>query len=404
MLSPKSLSRFVNIGTPKNTTKLLSSRGHSRCLSSLEQATNEESRAFFRTTEENPTFHTHDHVGRHYKIPDLDVKNVLTSLLRPQAKRMMDTFNENCLMVREPAIEVNSYLRNLNFSHPIPRFIYYGKSGAGKSTCLAMTMHHCYKNGWIIVHVPFAGKMMRVNEWHPKKEAVESSFKPGRYDVAKDAVEWLTLFRIQNAGKFKDLVTTHEYIWTKREKAEVGTPIDELINFGLTRFKFSSDVIGVVLKELREQASVKGLKVLLSVDAVNGLFVPVTTQNRIIAEGKSLQPHQLTMVHHFKKMLSPTWTGGAAVCTVKETANMMDQREQDTPKYLLQQQGFEWMDPFVPVLVPEYTRKESLSCINYYKDRNWIQNEYGRTEEGIKEILFVSNNNALNLARVCSSL
>ena len=50
---------------------------------------------------------------------------------------------------------------------------------------------------------------MRVNEWHPKKEAVESSFKPGRYDVAKDAVEWLTLFRIQNAGKFKDLVVQY---------------------------------------------------------------------------------------------------------------------------------------------------------------------------------------------------
>ena len=28
-------------------------------------------------------------MGRHYKIPDLDVKNVLTSLLRPQAKRMV---------------------------------------------------------------------------------------------------------------------------------------------------------------------------------------------------------------------------------------------------------------------------------------------------------------------------
>lgn len=41
-------------------------------------------------------------------------------------------------------------------------------------------------------------------------------------------------------------------------------------------------------------------------------------------------------------------------------------------------QGFEFLDPFVPILVPEYSEKEARSTIDYYIDRNWIQNDYGK--------------------------
>ena len=37
-------------------------------------------------------------------------------------------------------------------------------------------------------------------------------------------------------------------------------------------------------------------------------------------------------------------------------------------------QGFEWLDPSIPIDVPDYTEKEALSCLHYYIDRKWLQN------------------------------
>ncbi|GFR59851.1 28S ribosomal protein S29, mitochondrial [Elysia marginata] len=103
-------------------------------------------------------------------------------------------------------------------------------------------------------------------------------------------------------------------------------------------------------------------------------------------------------------MLQTNWTNGAVICTVSEEANDEDRRENYTPIYLLGQEGFEALDPFVPIHVPEYTEKEALSNINYFIDRNWIQNEHGRTDEGKKELIFVSNKNPFNLAKICAQL
>lgn len=37
------------------------------------------------------------------------------------------------------------------------------------------------------------------------------------------------------------------------------------------------------------------------------------------------------------------------------------------------QSGFDCMDPFVPVSVPNYSVKEFESCYLYYIDRHWLQ-------------------------------
>lgn len=362
-------------------------------------------RQVFRTTDDDPNLHTLNHVGLHYKISNDDLNNRLRGTLRPSHRRLMKTFNENCLMVRQPSLEVNGYLKTLNHKHPIPRFLYYGNQGAGTGTCMALNIHYCSLNDWVIVHLPWAGRLIRVNEWHPKKQALESSFRPGRLDVAEDAVEILTQFRIQNQASFKklDLKTTQEYIWTKREKADVGTPLDEIINFGLNRFKFAADVVGVLFKELRQQASTKGFKVLVSVGGINALFVPWDAKNCIKKNVHTkIHPSELTMIHHFKRMLTPNWCGGAAIGNLIKQANNLDSRESILPRYLLQQDGFEHLDPFVPIHVPEYSEKEARSVIEYFIDRNWLQHEKANTEQGIQELLFVSQRNGFDLQKTCA--
>ncbi|GFO35809.1 28S ribosomal protein s29, mitochondrial [Plakobranchus ocellatus] len=370
------------------------------CLSVAAKRSENNQRSSFRTNEADPRKHTLDHTGLYYEIPE-DEMTILKTGIPSGHLRLMKSFNESCLMVRRPALELSGYLKNINLNHPAPRFVLYGRRGSGKTITMHHTMQCCHRNGWIIVHVPWAGKWVR--GWF--KEVAASTFKPGRYDLPADSAEWLTQFRAQNQGKLQDLKTTSEYIWTKREKAEIGTSFEEIINFGLTRLKFSSDCVGVILKELRAQAQAKGLKVLVAIDSVNAFYVQWNKLNALKnMEKKQLQPGEISLIHNFKKMINTNWTHGAVVCAVSEEANDETKRESYTPIYLLGQEGFEALDPFVPIFVPEYSEKEALSNINYFIDRNWIQNHYGKTDDGKRELMFVSNKNPFNLARICSHL
>uniref|UniRef100_A0A0B6Z623 Small ribosomal subunit protein mS29 n=1 Tax=Arion vulgaris TaxID=1028688 RepID=A0A0B6Z623_9EUPU len=372
-----------------------------RASSSATQSQPADVRQVFRTSVDDPRQHTLDHEGLYYRISEVEANSLFNECIQPHQLRLMKTFNETCVMVRKPSLELEDYIRNINFKHPVHRFVLYGLQGAGKSAVMNHTMHACYRDNWIIVHVPWAGRWVR--GWH--KEVTESTYKAGRYDLPTDGAAWLNHFQIQNQGRLKDLKTTSEYTWTKREKADIGTPLEEIINFGLTRVKFSTDCIGVILKELRHQAQNNGLKIFVGINAVNAFYVEWDNRSALLTpEKRKLHPSEFSVIHNFKKMLSPTWTNGVVVCTVDQETNTELVAKNYTPFYLLGQQGFAALDPFVPILVPEYSEKEALSTINYFIDRNWIQNEFGKTEEGKKEIMFVSNKNAFSLTKLCCGL
>lgn len=59
---------------------------------------------------------------------------------------------------------------------------------------------------------------------------------------------------------------------------------------------------------------------------------------------------------------------------------------------LLYFQGFDFMDPFVPILVPEFNYKEAHNCIDYYIDRKWINkpkcNVYSTIINTLKDIFW----------------
>lgn len=58
------------------------------------------------------------------------------------------------------------------------------------------------------------------------------------------------------------------------------------------------------------------------------------------------------------------------------------------------------MNPFVPIEVKSYSKKEFVSCMEYYKDRKWVQNVPGQDEE----LEFLSNYNPYKLMLLCASL
>lgn len=90
--------------------------------------------------------------------------------------------------------------------------------------------------------------------------------------------------------------------------------------------------------------------------------------------------------------------------TVDRNAVASDRQESDLPLYQLGKEGFEHLDPFVPVYVPAYSSKELESCLQYYSNRHWLQSDKGQTEEGRKELAFLSGSNPYKLMNLCAPL
>lgn len=69
-------------------------------------------------------------------------------------------------------------------------------------------------------------------------------------------------------------------------------------------------------------------------------------------------------------------------------------------RYLLGKDGFEHLDPFIPVEVPGYSEKELQSCLDYFRERRWIQ----RPQELDNELAFLSASNPFKLMNICAPL
>ncbi|KAK3604678.1 hypothetical protein CHS0354_009290 [Potamilus streckersoni] len=352
-------------------------------------------RSIFCTDESDPTKHTMAHEGLFYRVPDNVFNSHQATGLRKDFQKMLKAFHEVCIMIRKPALEVFDILENVNFDHPPAKIILYGKDGCGKSITLAHVVHYCYQKNWLIVDIPWAGHWL-----NRQVEIAQSTHNQDRMNFPFVATAWLQLFKSRNLQLIKDLTTTKTYVWSKRETTEEGTPLQELIDFGLNRQRFADDCIGALLREIRIRASEKRIKVLVSINGLNA-FWQNTTQREV---DKQLIPAaKLTIVHNFKKMFLPTWNNGIFVGTVDTTANSFSQREKVTPLYLLGKEGFEFMDPFIPIEVSNYTEKEVHSCLEYYIERMWIQNPRGRSDDGKKELIFLSNKHPYELTRICAS-
>ncbi|XP_050403055.1 28S ribosomal protein S29, mitochondrial [Patella vulgata] len=349
----------------------------------------------FRCQDNNPANHTIDQEGLFYTVSSEDYKRYLHKAINTEFSAQVKVFAESCIMIRKPALEMIDYIRNSDPNRPVARAIFYGHTGAGKTMSLCHVIHYCSTENWLIVHVPWPAKWNKRN-----REIAVSPFKEGRIDLPLDAAEWLLHFRTQNIDLLKELTCQFSYTWSKRESTEPGTPLIDIVDFGLSRNKFASDCVGVLMKEVKKYACDKRVKVLVAIDGVNGLYSQCALKTE---EKENVLIENVSLVRTFRKLLHNDWSNGFVVCTVDINASHYSTRENHTPRYLLGKQGFEVMDPFIPVLVPIYTDKEIYSCLCYYSDRNWIQHPNGKTDEGLKEIIFLSNHNPYTLARVCSS-
>ncbi|XP_034554422.1 28S ribosomal protein S29, mitochondrial [Notolabrus celidotus] len=351
----------------------------------------------FRTRENDPACHSEKHIGQYYTLPSAHIRTIFPHGLPRNFQQQMKTFNEPCVMVRQPSIEVISYLKKTDFSKPPMRYIFYGLKGSGKTMSLCHAVHFCYTQGWLVLHIPDAHLWVK-----NCKELLPSSFNSSRFDQPLQATEWLRHFRTTNEPFLTKLKTKQRYVWTKREFTEEGSTLAELVDQGISRVKSSSDVVGALMKELKLQSGQpeSNFRMAVAVDGVNALWGKSTIKKE---DKSAVDPEELTLVYNLRKLMKNDWTGGTIITTLSQTGSLYTSKSDYLPQELLGETGFDNMDPFVPVSVPNYSEKEFESCYLYYKDRHWLQHPQSLTEEGKKEIIFLSNRNPWMLDRLCAS-
>jgi small subunit ribosomal protein S29 len=351
----------------------------------------------FRTSEDNPANHSLQNLGLYYTIPQAVKKTLFSHGGFPKSfEKQIKTFGEPCLMIREPAIEIINYIKNSDFTKPVNRFVLYGRDGAGKSLALSHILHYGYISEYILVHVPWAS-----NWFKRPKETGNSSSKEGFIDIPLDAAAWLIHFKNQNQNILAklNLTTSVDYVWSKRETTPAGSTFLELIDHGVNRVKFASDTIAALLSELKKSSTSGKCKTMVAIDGFNAFFHPNT---RIFGENKTkIRADQITLTAPFLDITNYNWTNGVVILTVDRIAMTEERMESELPRYLLGKQGFEHLDPFVPVRVDNYTDKEYIRCIEYYLNRKWILN----TKPGFDdELKFLTGKNPFKLMEVCASL
>lgn len=351
----------------------------------------------FRTLESNPTNHTEAHLGRFYNVDPKHRKNLLYKTAMPKKYfEDLKAFAEMSIMIREPAVEVISYLNKMDYTRPINRFVFYGELGVGKSMQLLHLLHYGRVNDFIIVHVPW------VPDWFKKpKEKSNSETKEGMLDINIDAAAWLIHFKTQNSdllGKL-DLKCSRDYEWSQREKTTAGATLLELVDHGINRVKFATDTITVLLDELKQQSTDGKCRTMVAIDGFNAFFHPKTVlkfDNRVKAV-----PEDITITHPFLNIVKSDWCGGVCLLVVDKWAATTERMESDLPKYLLYRKGFEYIDPFVPIKVNLYNDLEFDNMINYYLDRKWIQNYTPGLD---KELKFICGGNGFKLKTITAPL
>lgn len=77
----------------------------------------------FRTLENNPVNHNEQHLGKFYTLPMDQIDTIFTRGITTELKKQIKTFNEMCLLVRKPALDILSCLAQTNYNKPVNKYV-----------------------------------------------------------------------------------------------------------------------------------------------------------------------------------------------------------------------------------------------------------------------------------------
>lgn len=357
---------------------------------------------FYRTSANTPLDFGLSERGKFYEIPVEELTSLGLNKTLPKAyRKQFDTLGECVSMCRGSLLETLHCMKAVRPSFPPIRVVLWGKLGTGKSMTLCQAVHAAYTGQWVVVHHRDAMALTRkVNE-------VEmSTWKTGRINDPLNAVTILQNFKQQNAALWKSLAelkTQKTYEWTKNDKTLEGRPITEIVEMGISAPFMASDCVGALFKELRHNASLGRLKLFVAIDHANSLYGKTLVRR---ADRTYVTPADLTLVAHYRKFFANDWSNGLVllVADKKEVVSARDKLTVplNTPLELFGEEGFEAIDPFIPIHTQLYNQEEADAVHAYYKEANWLVTPGGRSDEGRRQLAYLSGFNPAHYEQLCA--
>jgi len=353
---------------------------------------------------EDPHEQQAQHEAQMYRVSSSHYERLLQHYHTKDNRQFVRTLDDASLLIRRPSLELISLLRRTEAQRgAVPRFVLWGRRGNGLSMQLAHCAHWALQRGWLVAHVPEPQTWWRVSP-----DMSVSSWRAERLDLPSHGVAWLQLFRGMNlpllsaAGDASTAVAELPRLasavqWNLKESHPAGTPLLEVLNFGVQRPKYSCDAVGILLRELTSATS-RAPPLLLTVDGVNALWVGHTRYLNDKEQPESLD--RFSLVRHFRRAVRGAWRpgGGAVLCSVSSKAADTDEAKlATTPRQLLTSRGFHALDPFVPVEVPLLSRREATTLLDWWAARGWLPSAAAQSPAGREELFFLSGANVKEL-------
>ncbi|GMT16924.1 hypothetical protein PFISCL1PPCAC_8221, partial [Pristionchus fissidentatus] len=348
-----------------------------------------------------PAFKKED-VGKLYEINKEQYAQLnLGKNLPSTMKKQCETLSECVSLVREPLVEVVSWLDATSPSRPSTRLCLWGPFGTGKTLTLNQACHAAVEKGFVLLHHRSAMTLTR-----RVQEVEMSTFVPGRINDPVNAATILNEFKMHNThlwAKLGELKTHRAYEWTKKDKTAEGRPLTEIVEMGLSAPFLSSDCVGGLLRELRLHASEGNIKLLVAIDDANSLWGKTLVKR---ADRTYANPSDLTLVQHYRRLLENDWSNGT-VLLVADKKEISDARDKltvplHTPMECFGLEGFMAVEPIVPIETNLYSEKEIKSLHEYYVEKNWLSSKNAQSESGLMELKSISAFNPYYFERLCA--
>jgi len=326
----------------------------------------------------DPASHTESNIGQFYTVPEEISTRVLSYFLTKRFQSECQITGSTSIMIRRPVLEVLQHLKDISEnSSPPKKFIFYGDDGRGKSLSLAHVLHYCYSAGWFILPVP------SVFSWcHGKSELQVSAQHTDRFDQPEQASAWLQMCRSINSKFLTEVKTSKQYLFGKRDTTKEGEPLGKIIDMGFRRATYATDAVGVLLKEIRNNPS---LRVLYAVNEFNGFFLKTTFKD---VKQNWIKPKRLSLFHHFTKLLHPEdgLKNGAMVFALSRTGMLRSYIESYEVADLLRERGLSAVQSSTNIEVPRYSKEELDACLQFFKTRGVLTK--GNASEYMKDHIF----------------
>ncbi|XP_011496930.1 PREDICTED: 28S ribosomal protein S29, mitochondrial [Ceratosolen solmsi marchali] len=347
------------------------------------------------TRETDPVYHNESHLNKLYNIPSKDCATILSHGLMNQYKIQLKIFNEMSILIRKPSIELLSYLSKSDYAKPVNKYVIYGECGSGKSTLLYHLLHYGYNTNKIIVYVNHA------QYWFTKpKEIKYSEIERNIIDLPIDTRIWLDKFKLLNNHILcqANIKLSKSYKWGTGANFPKDSSLIDLINFGIDQTRYASEIVAALVNELKQASRIGLCNVLVLIDNYNIFFSHYTQIKNSLK--KFALTSEFSLTQNFLEITKSDWCNGQIIVTV-DTAVNKDRQESHLPRYLLTKEGFEHLDPFLPINVENYSEDEFYTMIDYYKHKKLIRS---LTSNGEKELKLLSGYNPYKLMDLCKHL